>query len=163
MSDNGKQETDKETIESWYTRARAIKNLKELNALMEEMMKYEHDYGSITDGCIAAALAACWCMDKSPMGGITGYQAGWIGMQFLSRWMQIDGPWRRIEYNNMLFPQYEGRFEKTMTPDTMKWLQDEAKKKLAERADKETRPELLAHWTSLAEGVPPFGYTVRDD
>jgi hypothetical protein len=161
--DNGKQETDKVTIEGWYTRAREIKDIDELNVLMKEMMEYDHDYGSITDAFVAAALGAMWCIDKSPTGGITGFQAGWIGMNFLSKWMHIEGPWKRVEFKDMLFNQYEDKFQKTITPNTMEWLQGEAKSKLAQDSDGEIRPELRAHWTSLAEGVPPFGYTIVED
>jgi len=160
--EDDKQITDKVTIEGWYTRAREIKSIKELNALMKEMMEYDHDYGSITDAAVASALGAVWCLNASPNGGITGFQAGWIGMQFMSKWMSIEGPWRRVEYQNMLFNQYEDKFQKTITPDTMKWLQDEAKKKLA-ADDGETRADLVKHWTSIAEGVPPFGYTIKED
>jgi hypothetical protein len=158
-----KQVTDKKIIDGWYEKAREVKDLKELTTFMKEMMEYNHDYGSITDAFVASAIASMWCMDRSPNGGITGFQAGWIGMQFVTKWMSIEGPWRRTEYRNMLFPQYEDRFQKTITPDTMKWLQDEAKKKLAEDKDDEIRDELSAHWTKLAEGIPPFGYTIVKD
>lgn len=162
-----KEIVDKELIETWFTRAREVKNLDDLNTLMKEMMAYEHDYGTIVHACVAAALGATWCMDKSPQGGLTGFQAGFIGSHFMGKWLHIEGPWKRTEFKNMLFPQYEDNFEKTLSPETFEWLQTEAKKNLAELdskdTDEERKVELKKHWTNIAEGIPPFGYTVKED
>jgi hypothetical protein len=40
-----------------------------------------------------------------------------------------------VSYANMLYPQYEGSFDKTITPETWKWLQAEASKNLIEHTN----------------------------
>lgn len=166
----GKQKTDKITIDEWYEEARECKSVRDLRKLMERLMSYPHDYGSITDACIAAALGAVWTINACPAGGITGFQAGWIGMQFLTKWLNIEGPWKRVEYRNMLYPQYEYEFAKVIREDVWKWLQEEAQKKLDEiETDKdkehyiEPAARIKLHWQNIVMGQVPFGYQVKPE
>ena len=124
---------------------------------------YEHDYGTIVHAITAAALAAATVMDHSPGGGITGFQASCVMWEFIAKWMGYDNqPLRLIKYEEMLYPQSEEHFDRTLSPDTAKWLQTEAQKRLAE--DWEVSPNLavIEHWQRLATGSLPFGYTVKD-
>jgi hypothetical protein len=60
----------------------------------------------------------------------------------------------------MLYPQYDYKFEKTISTDTWHALQEEAKKNLVER---DPHPNVKAHWESIVEGKIPFGYVISDE
>jgi hypothetical protein len=67
-------------------------------------------------------------------------------------------PLRLLNYENLLYPQYEDKFEKIISKDTWEWLQKEAKKKLKERA----HPIVKKHWKNIVAGNIPFGFKVED-
>jgi len=133
----------------------------ELAAFVRTLLtEYSHDYGTICHAAAAAALAACWTVNADPtQGGITGFQSGAIMWEFIKRWQHLEGPARLLRMSDMLYPHYEDKF-RTLSPETFKWLKDEAKKKLAERPD--SSPDNLAHWKSIVDGAVPFGYKVAD-
>jgi len=75
-------------------------------------------------------------------------------------------PWVQYRYDDMLYPQYENRFAKTITKGLMESLIEEAKKHIAEHESNPksmVHPEVLAHWKKIAQGIPPFGYKVVDE
>jgi hypothetical protein len=149
------------TREGWYGRARGV-TLKTLHGFLAELAEFPHDYNTIVYATAAAALAAACALDKSPNGGITGFQAGAVFWEFFGEWMHERGkPARMVRYENMLFPQYEDHFQKTITPSTWKWLQEQAKKNLAESGH--AAPGIRAHWENIVDGRVPFGYSVKDD
>ena len=69
-----------------------------------------------------------------------------------------------IDYDRMLYPQYEDLFEKTIGRDIFEKLQELAKEKL-ENAGKgyEVHPDVIAHWKSIIDGVVPFGYVLEKE
>lgn len=72
-----------------------------------------------------------------------------------------------IDYDNMLYPQYEYKFDKVISDETWKDIQEQARKNLEglEELDKEHRlvhPDVIAHWQSIVEGQVPFGYRVEE-
>lgn len=128
------------------------------------MCDYPHDYGSVCVAVAACAIAGVYAADNTPQGGITGYQAGFVMWEFI-RQLNYRGNkcgLRMIDYDNMLFPQYADKFEKTISSDTWKLLQEEAKKKIEEDsafAD----PAVINHWKSIVDGVVPFGYKIEGE
>lgn len=159
-------EKDKEIIESWFKEAKEGMNMEKLPAFLSHLMNdYEHDYGTICHALVAGAIATCWAMDNDPhQGGITGFQAGFVMWGFITRWMHKEGPLKLMEYHDMLYPQMENKFEKTVSPDTWKWLQDEARKLLEDKSTDNfpPSPSVKAHWESIVAGNVPFGYMVKN-
>lgn len=154
-------EADKETIASWYAKAREMRTPGQLARFVETMRsRYRHDYGTICHAVAASAVAAAWCVDRGPTGGITGFQAGAIFWEFARAWRGIEGDARLLEFDNMLFPQYEERFDKTLALDTWQRLQAKAAKELKANGDR-AHPEVVAHWESIIAGKVPFGYRVE--
>lgn len=152
--------TEKDKVhEDWYN----VKpnNPEELKAFATKLMtEYTHDYGTIVHAATALALAAAWMVDRDPtQGGLTGFQGSIIANLFVAKWLHIDGPFRRIEYSQLLYPQYEDEFQE-ISKDTAKWLREEAKKKLKDHPD--AAPRVIEHWKKVADGYIPGGFVVRD-
>lgn len=147
---------------AWYKEAESKKmTMKTLPAFLKKLTEeYEHDYGTICHAVTAGALATARAIDRSPGGGITGFQAGCIMWDFIKHWMHYKNPMRLVDYENMLYPQYETKFT-CITPSTWKWLRGKAKQNLKEK--QQAHPEVLKHWQEIANGVIPFGYNVTKE
>lgn len=164
MADETRQiteEQDQDVIKGWYERARAIQNTEELTAFINDLTgKYKHDYGTICHAVAAAALAGAYTVNSHPtQGGITGFQSGAVFWEFAQHWMHINGPAKLMQYEQMLYPQNEESFAPILKPAVMKWLQEEAKKKLEEAPS--AHPNVRAHWERIVDGRSPFGYLVK--
>ncbi len=142
-----------------YTEARDM-TVNKLPEFMEKLKEYRNGYGSCCIALAAGALAAAWAFCKEF--GITGFQASIAMWEFVKNWNYTGNKCglRLVDWDNMLFPQYEDRFQKTITPDTWKALQDEAKKNLAEG---KACDSVIRHWQSICDGVVPFGYIVASE
>jgi hypothetical protein len=144
----------------WYEEAREM-TLEKLPDFLDHLLTdYEHDYGTICHALSAGSVATAWAMNKADQGGITGFQAGFVMWGFIQNWstQYKDKPLRLIDFHDMLYPQYEYKFDKTISEDTWKYLQEEAGKLLRENKGV---PEVRKHWTSVKNGVVPFGHTVK--
>jgi len=144
-----------------YEKASKVKTKKELNALIDEICKYKHDYGTIVYGCAAAMNAAFKVVNSSDMGGITGFHAGCLGWELVHEYMMVRPPCKIVQYEHMLFPQYESKFEKVIDPETHKFLINKAKESL-EKDNEHASKAVLAHWEYVANGGIPFGYVVKE-
>lgn len=159
--------TEEEKIhEKWFADADKItlENLPEfLRHLMED---YEHDYGTICHALSAGAIATMWAMNNHPQGDITGFQAGGVLWGVIKNWSYRTNKTglRLIDYDDLLYPQYEYKFDKTISSDTWSLLQKQAQEKL----DKDAVDTLGAadsvvnHWKSIVAGVIPFGFKIKD-
>ena len=146
----------------WFEKARK-QTLETLPAFMNHVMNdYCHDYGTIVHAVSACAIAAAWAANESESGGITGFRACFVMWDFILQWKFRSNKCglRIIDYDDMLYPQYDYKFEKIISSDTWESLQARAKELLSEHglAAKKVRE----HWESIAEGNVPFGYTVID-
>lgn len=130
-----------------------------VNHLMND---YMHDYGTRVHAISACALAAAYAANNSENGGITGFQAGFVMWDFIRQWQYPynDCGMRIMNYDDMLYPQYAYKFQKTITRDTWNELQVAAKKQL-EATDYAAKSVIL-HWQSIVDGKVPFGYRVAD-
>lgn len=147
----------------WFKEAsnQTIDTLPEfINHIMND---YEHDYGTICHAVSACALAAAWAANKSESGGITGFQASFVMWDFIRQWLKTSNEvgMKLVDYDDMLYPQYGYKFEKTIRKDTWEQLQSVAKKRLEEK-DEHVHPNVIAHWESIVKGVVPFGFTVTE-
>ncbi len=150
----------KEIRAGWYARAKAPEmSLETLPAFLKELAEFEHDYNTICYALAAGAVATCWALDRSPQGGITGFQGGAVMWEFMEAWNGVKAPaWLR-KGEDMLYPQYEHKFT-CISNDTWQWLKDEATKKLAEPHDM-VASSVVAHWKSIQAGNVPFGFKVE--
>lgn len=51
-------------------------------------------------------------------------------MLFIKNWMNIDGPFKIVKYDNLLYPQYEDRFNNKISAEIHNDLIQKAKEKL---------------------------------
>lgn len=145
--------------DEWYKEAQDIKP-EDLPAFLERLQtRYEHDYGTICHAIAAGMIATGTAMNRGPQGGITGFQAGAIMWEFIRHWGHIEGPASLINYDYMLYPQYENRFT-TIDSETFAYLQNKAKEYLAE--EDKGMADMRTHWQSIVDGKVPFGYTIVD-
>ncbi len=148
----------------WFQEAKK-QTLDTLTQFIDHLMTdYQHDYGTICHAIAAAALAATYAADQSPQGGITGFQAGFIMWDFVRQWMYSNNECglRLVNYDDMLFPQYQYKFEKIISPDTWNKIQEQAKELLKTEAHN-AHNEVYKHWKSIANGQVPFGYIVEEN
>lgn len=138
-----------------------IKDLDELMAYIKDVEEnYNYDYGVAPRAMAQASLAVAYYLcDKF---GITGFQAGFVMWDFIQDWMYKNNKCglKLVDYDNMLFPQYAYRYEKTISSDTWDSLQKQAAELLSET--EYAHPDVVAHWQSIVDGVVPFGYKVKD-
>lgn len=147
--------------EQWYKEAKNV-NLETLPAFLNHLMgDYRHDYGTICHALTAGSIATMWAMDKHEQGGITGFQASCIMWEFIRNWMSYESSLKLVKYDDMLYPQYEGKFAKTISKSVFEDLQKKAKKNLEE--SEFVHAAVKAHWESIVNGIVPFGYEIKED
>jgi hypothetical protein len=145
------------TIKRWYK----LKNNDSIDALIKELNEYDHTYDSIVHAIAAVCYRAGHAMNNSNSGGISGFQGGAVMWEFIRKWGHYEGPMKLLDYRNMLYPQYEDHFDKTINKETFNWLKDHAEKRLADNA--KVSNDILRHWKGILNGKVPFGYEIRED
>lgn len=137
-----------------------------------DFLKYVKDncntgYGTAPRSIAQAALAVAWYFSGDF--GITGFQAGVTMWDFIKDWAYPDNKCglKIVDYDNMLYPQYEYKFNEHTIPEYV-WeeLQKTAKENLdnfMKDRNNYTSNRVLVHWSSIAnDGVVPFGYKVKE-
>lgn len=145
----------------WFEEARK-QTLDTLSQFIDHLMTdYYHDYGTVCHAIAASALAATYAADSAPQGGITGFQASFIMWDFIKQWMKSNNKCglKLVDYDDILYPQYKYKFDKTISQNTWEAIQKEAKRLLKE-ADYAV-DEVRVHWQSIVDGNVPFGYKVE--
>ena len=118
-------------------------------------------YGTAPRAIAQAVLATAWFLSSDF--GITGFQASFVMWDFIRDWSYSGNEcgMKIVDYDKMLYPQYDDHFEKTISKDVFEALQKTAKKNLEEHSE-HVHPAVLNHWKSIVNGNVPFGYTVKD-
>jgi hypothetical protein len=122
----------------WYEGAKN-QTVESLPGFINHLVNdYGHDYGTICHALAAGAIAAATAIDKSPTGGITGFQAGAVMWEFIRHWNFSSNKCglRIFDYDNFLYPQYAYKHQKTITTDTWKAIQEEAARLIADADEK---------------------------
>ena len=156
--------TEKEYKEYIYEKANKVKTREQLNELLDEVINSNDlDYGKIVYAMSACMIATSKYIDRSDVGGITGFQASCIGWEMVREFIIYDNEvgMKILDYDNMLYPQYGDIFQKTISQDTWKALQKQAEIGLKETPD--AHPKVIKHWKSIIRGKVPFGYKVKDN
>ena len=140
-----------------------IKHFDDLTAFLKDVTEnYNIGYGAAPCAMAQAALATAWFLSSEF--GITGFQASFVMWDFIRDWLFSNNECglRLVNYDDMLYPQYERQFQKTISSSTWEQIQSAAKKLLEEHDEIPAHPAVQAHWQSIADGKVPFGYTVSD-
>lgn len=141
------------------------KNIKTFDDLVSFLERVKDTcntgYGTAPRAIAQAALATAWYLSSEF--GITGFQAGFTMWDFIRDWSfrTNECGMKIVDYDEMLYPQYAYKFEKTISKDTFEALQEAAKKKL-EEAHAYTHQDVIKHWKSIVDGNVPFGHIIRD-
>lgn len=154
---------EKEYKEYIYAKANEVRTKEELDALLNEVVNDQDlDYGKIVYAMSGCMLAVSNYINRSEVGGITGFQASFIGWEMVKKFMhESKVAMRIVDYENMLYPQYKNRFEKRISRGIWFDLQERAKKLLKE--SKDAHPDVIKHWKKIANGKAPFGYKVENE
>lgn len=162
-----KQINEEEHLEKeWFEEAKkqTIETLP--NFINHIMNNYEHDYGTICHALSACALGAVYAANHHEQGGITGFQAGFVMWDFIREWMYSRNKTglRIVDYDDMLYPQYEEKFDKVISKRTFEGIQKVAQERLDELKNGNTaHPYVIKHWKSIVSGNVPFGYRIKED
>lgn len=153
--------SEKERYEKWYTEAKK-QTIETLPAFMKKILNEPQDYGSIVEAIAACAIGAAWAADHSDSGGITGFQGSGVMWRFVQSWMCLQDSCglKLIDYDKMLYPQYEDEFtKKTINKETWNAMRKKAAELWLEGSGAE---RVRDHWHSIMEGNVPFGYQVEE-
>lgn len=140
------------------------KDIKSFDDLVSFLQRVKDNcntgYGTAPRAIAQAALATAWFLSSDF--GITGFQAGCVMWDFIRDWSYSGNEcgMKIVDYDKMLYPQYDYHFEKTIRRDTFEALQEAAKKNLEK--SKFASSAVVNHWKSIVDGNVPFGYVIED-
>lgn len=147
----------------WQEYITHIKTIEEFNDFFNDLMNnYYFDYGTQCRAIGLLAAAAAWLGANT--GLITGFQASFVMWEFIQNWIYKNNKTglKIVDYDNMLYPHYEYKFDKTISSETWNALQNEASRKLQESSEF-AYSDVVEHWKSIVDGKVPFGYKVKNE
>lgn len=132
-----------------------------------EILKNTKGYNDCPISVAKVGLLAMKLMGKAL--GITEFQASFALWEVIREWQYSDNKTslRLVDYDEMLYPQYQKKFEKVISKDIWKTLQETAKENLDSLFvngvfdENGAVPKVVEHWKSIVNGVVPFGYCVE--
>lgn len=139
-----------------------IKTFEDLTTFLKDVEEnYNFDYGVAPRAMAQASVAVAYYL--SDKFGITGFQAGFVMWDFIFDWMYRDNEcgMKIVDYDDMLYPQYDYKFGKVIRSSTWANIQKKANRYLKEDSE-HAHPDVIAHWKSIVDGKVPFGYVVKD-
>jgi hypothetical protein len=143
----------------WYELAKK-QTLASLPAFVSGLANdYEHDFGTIIHAVAASALAASHAVNNSETGDLDPIQGGAVMAEFVKNWLGLKAPFRVVNYEDFLYPQYAYRHKKKISPQVWEWLQSEAQNQLENKCTY-LEAAYENHWRSILRGEVPFGYKV---
>lgn len=135
---NEGSEDFKNIKDEWKARASGM-TIDELPTFLKDLTeKYSHDYGTICHAMATAAVAAIRAINNSECGGITGFQVGAVMWEFVRNWNYSSNKTglKMVDYDNFLHPQYDYRYDKTLSKNIWENLQRVAQEKITEADQK---------------------------
>lgn len=153
------QITEKDHLEKEWFEEASEQTLETLPKFINHLMNdYDHDYGTCVKAVTAAMLGTFWAFDKQE--GFTGFQVRFIPWMMINKfWGESEIGRKVIDFDDMLFPQYEDRFRNTISKELFKRLQERASKFIEEG---DLHPDVKKHMESIVAGKVPFGYKLID-
>lgn len=146
--------------EKWYNQASRVTTFT-LHEFIRHLTKdYLHDDETMCHAMVAAGLAAMKAVAGSRR--LTGEQAAFIMWTFIYKWMYPNNQagMALLNYDNLLFPEFEKQFDKTIPKNCFEKLQEQAKDLLGEEGINE---EMREHLQSIVDGIPPFGLKIAKE
>lgn len=149
----------------WFEQAKK-QTLETLPAFVNHIMNdYFHDYGTVCHAIAACAIAAGRAANEAPgaRGGISVFQAGFVMWDFIRQWSYQNNKtgMRLLDYDKLLYPQYEDSFDKVISPEIWEAVQQQAKRELESK--EHAHPDVVAHWRGIVAGHIPFGFVVKEE
>ena len=133
------------------TRVETPDSPEQLLAVIEQLVKREHDYGTAVYAMSMAAVAAYEYVARQL--GVTGFQASCADMDIIRRNRRLDGPFMLVNGDHALYPQYNIREKvESFLRDIRPWLGEQARVKLAEQETitiGHAHPDVVNHWKAL--------------
>lgn len=149
--------TEYEIQKKLYERASHVKNINDFCSFLEDIEHSNYDFSFSVYAALAIMRSAHNLIAKKfPL---TISQASWIGVELLKYFGSIQGPIKILEWKNMLYPQYEEKFDKIITKDIFQILRFYAKNELEKE---QGLPHIREHWKSIVAGKVPFGYEIKE-
>ena len=158
-------ELDTDIINAWYDSAKDVTRNTLDEFISNIMDKHCFDYGAYVHAIAVCAIATSWACGVE----LSGYQASMVGLQFVNEWTygNVKTGISIRNWDDMLYPQYRCKFEKTIPMEVWVRVQEQAKEKLN---NIKTNPnefsyineDVVNHWESIAKGKIPFGYTIEE-
>lgn len=149
--------------QQWYVDAekQTMKTLPEfLNNLLSN---YHHDYETIYHAISAGMMATMNAMNNSEQGGITGFQAGCVMWEVIKKINYSDNKLglRILDFDNLLYPQHSGDFEKVISKERWDRVRILAMEKIYQNKETDVHIDVWNHWHSITSGEVPFGFKVE--
>lgn len=155
-------ESINKTMNELTEKRKGVNTFEELISFLRDVKEnYNTTYGVAPRAIAQAALAVAWYLSSEFE--ITGFQASFITWEFIYGFGRPDSKCglKLVDYDDMLYPQYQYRYEKTISKDTWDKIQEQAKHNL-DNID-HASPNVINHWKSIVSGKIPFGYTVSNN
>lgn len=148
---------DRNIWEGWFKEAKNCRlDDGSLQKFLDHLKNdYLHDYGTSARATAAAAFATANAFARCE--GLTGFQWSCVAMDVLGQICFPDNKlgFTVIDYDNLLFPQYEYRFTGCkISAEGAEKLRQEAKAQISE-SDGIVHPVVMAWWQKLANGQFP--------
>jgi hypothetical protein len=149
--------------EEWHERAKNARTIEDFEALYNDLLSYAHDYGTIVHATWELMYAAFALIEYSEKGGLSGFQAAFLGWNAIDAFIRSRGSGARILfYDDLLYPQYDRHFCKQLIlRKTAEALQAQAKDLLVGHED--VAESIHKRWTEIAEGRFPSFVEVTDE
>lgn len=151
-------EQDKVHLE-WYKRSSKSMTEEEMKKFNDELFNdHHHDYGTICHAVAASTLTHLNnLLYKESM---TGLQSSFVMWEIIQRMFNIEVGAMLIKFDDMLYPQYEYKFNSnTIDNNTFKLLQEKAQERMDESGLMTSR--VRHHMQSIVDGKIPFGYELE--
>lgn len=157
------EEKDDALIRSWTEEARKVENMDQFKQLYEKLTgEYQHDYGSSIKATGALMIAAFELMERSSSGGFTGFQVSFLPWMMIDEFMSLGKCGQRIlDFEKILYPQYDHNFEKVISERVHEQLIEKAKSNLENTTN--CADEVRKRWELIASGELPEGWRVSED
>lgn len=129
-----------------------IKTAHELSEYIEGLIEQQHDYGTCVYAMSMAAVAAFNYVASAL--GVTGFQASCADLDIIRRTRHMECPFMLIKLEDRLYPQYDVQakvMEFLYSQDSVKWLREEAQKKLQTAHEGSVHTDVKAHWEKLVQ------------
>lgn len=160
---NEEAEGFKQLNDEWRNRAKECNSMEEFQQLYHDIFEEcEHDYGTICHAITAMCRAALHMCNRSPQGGITFYQANAIMWMFICDEFMPNNELglRLIDWDDLLYPQYEDHFKLQIPRNTFDKLRKTAEHFL--ETNEQAHLDVKKHWERIVAGEVPFGLTVEE-